>query len=178
MRVGSKVAISRMDSDGNWSPPDGEIAGTIIAIINGCNNDGDDFIEAVQIRWANGRVETRQLKGEDDLGDWEVTDITPLCYANIYLHDRAYGGPEEGGWWYDTYSPIDGDSDWDTSPPPYGHFPSTTDADNAMKAIAKWCNEENSRRRSPSSMASEGHFVAIQESWPAEYSPARRPHYC
>lgn len=24
-------------------------------------------------------------------------------YVNIYLHDRRYGGPEEGGWWYDVW---------------------------------------------------------------------------
>ena len=26
-------------------------------------------------------------------------------YANIYLDDRAYGGPEEGGWYYN-YSEV------------------------------------------------------------------------
>ena len=24
-----------------------------------------------------------------------------LVYVNVYLVHRAYGGPEEGGWWYD-----------------------------------------------------------------------------
>lgn len=23
-------------------------------------------------------------------------------YVNAYDHNRAYGGPEEGGWWFDT----------------------------------------------------------------------------
>lgn len=27
-------------------------------------------------------------------------------YVNIYEASRAYGGPEEGGWWFDTGSPI------------------------------------------------------------------------
>lgn len=27
-------------------------------------------------------------------------------YANAYLTDRLYGGPEEGGWWYDTGEPV------------------------------------------------------------------------
>ncbi len=26
----------------------------------------------------------------------------PRDYANVYLVQLAYGGPEEGGWWYDT----------------------------------------------------------------------------
>ena len=27
---------------------------------------------------------------------------TVAYYVNEYRTDRAYGGPEEGGWWYDT----------------------------------------------------------------------------
>jgi len=27
-------------------------------------------------------------------------------YANAYLTDRLYGGPEEGGWYYDVGEPI------------------------------------------------------------------------
>lgn len=27
-------------------------------------------------------------------------------YVNIYAAGRAYGGPEEGGWWYDVASPV------------------------------------------------------------------------
>jgi hypothetical protein len=27
-------------------------------------------------------------------------------YANIYLEDRAYGGAEEGGWWYNYREPC------------------------------------------------------------------------
>jgi len=28
-------------------------------------------------------------------------------YVNLYMLDRAYGGREEGGWWYDTGEPVD-----------------------------------------------------------------------
>lgn len=27
-------------------------------------------------------------------------------YVNIYAVSRAYGGPEEGGWWFDTGEPV------------------------------------------------------------------------
>lgn len=27
-------------------------------------------------------------------------------WVNVYRVDRAYGGPEEGGWWFDTGEPI------------------------------------------------------------------------
>lgn len=26
----------------------------------------------------------------------------PAWFVNVYSIDRVYGGPEEGGWWYDT----------------------------------------------------------------------------
>ena len=25
-------------------------------------------------------------------------------YVNVYMVDQAYGGPEEGGWWYNTWA--------------------------------------------------------------------------
>ena len=28
-------------------------------------------------------------------------------YANVYELDRRYGGDEEGGWWFTTYTPRD-----------------------------------------------------------------------
>lgn len=27
-------------------------------------------------------------------------------YVNVYSVDRGYGGPEEGGWWYETREPV------------------------------------------------------------------------
>jgi hypothetical protein len=41
-----------------------------------------------------------------------------------------------------------------------------------------WCEQENSKRRSPCSVLSEGHFVAWLEAWPAECVPSRKPYYC
>ena len=173
MRIGSRVAIAFMD-DGQYIVPALAIIGTVIHVENGGDRDGFESISDVTIRWDDGRIERRELQGDD----WELQDVTPVLYANIYLHDRAYGGPEEGGWWYDTYSPIDGDSDWDTAPPQHGHFPNEEKATQAMGAITRWCNAENSLRRSPSSVTSEGHYVVVMESWPAEFSPKQRPHYC
>jgi len=179
MRIGSRVAISHQNEDGTWerflvchAPK----LGTVIAVNIGCDMDGYDSIESLTIRWDDGRIENRKMEGEDEKGNWELADFTPQLYANLYLHDREYGGPEEGGWWYDTYTP--GDGDWMNDPPPYGHFSTVAEAEDAMEALEAWCEEENKHRRSPSSMASEGHFVARLESWPAEPMPARRPHYC
>lgn len=35
-------------------------------------------------------------------------DLPTQFQVGLYLHNRAYGGPEEGGWWYDTSS-LQGD---------------------------------------------------------------------
>lgn len=32
--------------------------------------------------------------------------MSDRLYVNIYDHGRAYGGPEEGGWWFDVGTPI------------------------------------------------------------------------
>lgn len=175
IRIGSIVTKIRMDAEGGWSVPDTADEGTVIELEHD-DRDGYEVIESMTVRWEDGRVETTKPEGEDQIGSWEIADATPELYANLYLQDREYGGPEEGGWWFDTYTPVDGD--WINDPPPYGHFASTGKAEEAYRRLKAWCEEENKTRRSPSSMASEGHFVARLESWPAEPMPTRRPYYC
>lgn len=29
-----------------------------------------------------------------------------MKYVNVYVVDRRFGGPEEGGWWFDTGTPV------------------------------------------------------------------------
>lgn len=45
------------------------------------------------------------------IGDEYISiDLLPKetkVWVNVYLHDREYGGSEEGGWWYDTYAGVD-----------------------------------------------------------------------
>ncbi len=86
-------------------------------------------------------------------------------YVNVYLIDRAYGGPEEGGWWYDTGTAIR----------------STQIAPNDDIVLAEaeaWCAEENAHRRSDvSSVLSEGRYVVYVEDQPAADYPAVTPHY-
>lgn len=178
IQVGSIVMIARMDSEGAWNVPEGSIEGTVIGLeADDC--DGRDTIESLTIRWSDGRVETCKPEGDDDTGGWEVYDATPTLYANLYLYDRAYGGSEEGGWFYDTYSPVSRDSgDWDTEPPAFGWFASVDEAYKASEALKAWCDIENRTRRSPSSVLSEGHYCVHTEEWPAEPMPARKPHYC
>jgi hypothetical protein len=37
--------------------------------------------------------------------DAEALEPAPW-FVNVYELDRAYGGPEEGGWWYDVRTPV------------------------------------------------------------------------
>lgn len=136
----------------------------------------DDYgrIDSVTIRWDDGKVgeHVRWVAISSDTL-LQLADVTPKVYVNIYLHNRAYGGPEEGGWTYDAYTPTtDLDDEIET-----GHFPSAEAAYDAyLKAMAK-CNEANKTRRSPSSVISEGHYEAMLEAWPAAQQPEFRPYY-
>jgi len=177
MKIGSRVEILRPGGV-TWSqgPLRWQEIGTVIGVNEECDGDGYHFLAGVSIRFDDGKVETISTCGEDEYGPWEVVDVTPLLYANIYLIDRAYGGPEEGGWWYTTYTPADGE--WSTDPPPHGLMPTQYIAKQAVAALDAWCELENATRRSIHSTASEGHFVVFQEAWPPEPSPKRKPHYC
>ncbi|WP_209124438.1 hypothetical protein [Alkalihalobacillus sp. BA299] len=35
------------------------------------------------------------------------TDPEMLVFVNVYGVERAYGGPEEGGWWYNTHDCLE-----------------------------------------------------------------------
>lgn len=39
-------------------------------------------------------------------GGYENGNNSVDVYLNVYEYGRNYGGPEEGGWWYDTWSPM------------------------------------------------------------------------
>lgn len=177
MKIGSRVQIQR-PNDGKipQGPVSGLETGTVIGVDEGCDGDGNYFAVAVSIRFDSGKVETVATCGVDKHGFWEVVDVTPRVYANIYLKNRAYGGPEEGGWWYPTYTPAD--REWSADPPQYGLMPSEELAELAVAALDTWCDLENATRPSIDSTASKGRFVVFQEAWPPEPSPKCKPHYC
>ena len=49
--------------------------------------------------------ELDEIVGDHDCGNASLHEVRPgqktLMYVNAYEVYRAYGGPEEGGWWYD-----------------------------------------------------------------------------
>ena len=98
----------------------------------------------------------------------------PAFYVVCVVHmDRAYGGPEEGGWWYDTTEPVVGPdiplpSVWRTM----------DEAQAACDALSDWCVEHNEGRREIGSVLSEGRYgTMIYEGQFPHPTPEERPHY-
>jgi hypothetical protein len=96
--------------------------------------------------------------------------ITPKRFVNVYLHDRAYGGPQEGGWWFDYYEPQEADC---------REFTTQEEAEAFLDKAQTEADDENANRRSDiGSVLSEGCFEVVLEAWAAEHYPKRRPVYC
>lgn len=98
----------------------------------------------------------------------------PAFYCvSIYHVDRAYGGHEEGGWYYDCGTPAH-EYGWHTV-----IFTSEVDAYAYREHLEdKVLPELNEGRPSISSVLSQGEYRAIVDegSYPQPF-PQRRPHY-
>jgi len=126
---------------------------------------GEDYDWQVVVRWQTGKIE--------EIDASELDDVTPKFYVNIYLWDRAFGGREEGNWYYNTYAPVDEDDSLRSV-----LAGSEEEAKTLFDLMQIQCDEENKSRRHPGSVISEGHYVVELEAWPAEYKPKERPRYC
>jgi len=89
-----------------------------------------------------------------------------MKYVTIWFKNRQFGGPEEGGWWYDTGYPE-------------FIFPAYTDEeveDLKLKA-ERFITENNEGRRPIGSVLSEGLYsVSVENVYPEAF-PAVIPHY-
>ena len=90
-------------------------------------------------------------------------------FVNVYLIDRAYGGPEEGGWYYEVGEFSDGEA-----------FPDEREEDiqRALNQAKARCDDYNENRNSDiGSVLSEGRYVVRVENHPGENFPDVKPHY-
>jgi len=87
-------------------------------------------------------------------------------YINTYLDDRAYGGPEEGGWYFNTSELVD------SVPLPAGGSYPHWRAECKMREV-----EMNEGRPSISSVSSMGQYRIAIESHHGKNYPKERPHY-
>lgn len=153
LRVGSRV-----HRDGS------DVVGTIIRIVYDWDSEESWRPRRIDVRFEDGHI--CDFSDEDEIS--ELVDVTPRVYLNVYLHDRAWGGPEEGGWWFDTYEHI----------PDESTMVKAEDVDAELAKKRQWCQEQNKSRNPPWSVVSEGHFVAHLEAWPGTHQPIRKPQYC
>jgi len=103
------------------------------------------------------------------MSEESVMKYVNTTFVNVYLIDRAYGGPEEGGWYFPVGEFIRGSAfrAWDE-----WHIKK------CEKNLQSWCDEQNEGRNSDiSSVNSEGEFVVRKESKPGENYPKNMPHY-
>tara|TARA_E500000331_G_scaffold216460_1_gene207451 strand:- start:133 stop:576 length:444 start_codon:yes stop_codon:yes gene_type:complete len=101
----------------------------------------------------------------------EEEDIERICrntYVNTYETDKAFGGREEGGWWYDFGYPVES-----------VHFEYRYEAEEAFPQIeAKWQHlNEVEDRRDPGSTLCDGYYKTWFDDKFGEAFPKSKPTY-
>lgn len=129
---------------------------------------------------ANGTADHEAVDhdAKDFHRDQQAADKPFFYTVAIYLVDKRYGGPEEGGWYYDTGTRIDDPSD-------HGRFDAPAVFRNQAEAIAACTalNEAldvgaNKGRPCISSVLSQGRYQAeVHDGYPPAHYPTERPHY-
>ena len=111
--------------------------------------------------------------------------VTPAFWTvAIYMIDRAYGGREEGGWWYTTGQRIDTPEDGIEAADLLSVFPNSVgNAEDEACAHCRVLNERlnataNIGRRDIGSVLSRGRYAAgVFPGYAPRGFPERRPHY-
>lgn len=89
-----------------------------------------------------------------------------LKFVVIWFNTREYGGPEEGGWYFDTGEPVK----------VYTCY-SVGEVEFYQKRAERMVAGSNEGRRPLSSVLSTGRYsVTVEDEKPEAY-PANRPHY-
>lgn len=118
----------------------------------------------------------------------EASPVQP-CYVTLYRHDRPYGGPEEGGWWYDLIVPEESI-----------RVPSREAAERLVEnlrdrvremtatarrerqdAELRECEWAEARGLEPGDLPEGPGYTRFRvriESLPGEHATTERPHYC
>lgn len=125
--------------------------------------DYQEFVD--RDREIEGRI--IELLERVEAADEPVTESEELVYVTAYAVTRHYGGPEEGGWWYDWYEPIQ-------------TVPTTSeDADRIADGLrAKHSdNDQNGPQGRFSVLGNGSDLVVLVEDSPADCTTTTRPHY-
>lgn len=105
--------------------------------------------------------------------------LPPFYTVAVYKADRAYGGPEEGGWYYECGERIDDLRECAFAQPVIFGNQLEAEAIAFCQSINKRLEETiNKDRREISSVLSEGRYVArLCEGYPETHYPKERPRY-
>lgn len=119
-----------------------------------------------------------------DLFDEEPVEEREPAFYTVALayHDRAYGGPEEGGWYFDTYTPATErlapslDDKWDL-PRTFRRLDDACSWAECLLHMIKECNANEGRYRA-GSVLSRGDWLTayVFDEFPC-ILPKERPHY-
>lgn len=142
--------------------------------------DGDYDVVMSELNWEQARDYLDRNTTPENAGELVISqELPPKFYVVcVALHDRAYGGPEEGGWWYDTYQPEVSEAAWLTHEAggPW-LFRDLKDA----QAKVRWLDEQlasvNKDRYGPNSVLSQGHYVGYAFDGYPHRIPQERPTY-
>ena len=99
--------------------------------------------------------------------------IDHIYCISVYMVDRAYGGPEEGGWWYDYGDPV---LENGIPTPVFVH--SLDEAFSIRDEMDKKLDDFNKGRPSIDSVLSQGRYEAVIDTdrLPRHF-PETRPYY-
>lgn len=95
--------------------------------------------------------------------EYRKTALVGVAAFTFGMADRHYGGPEEGGWWYDSFKPI------------RTFYVSKKRADALYLRLMAVRDKLNEGRREIGSILSDGVYAVypgVEEAYPTE-----RPHY-
>ena len=87
-------------------------------------------------------------------------------YVNAYIVTLGYGGPEEGGWWYDINAPLASI-----------RVRTEEQAEIAFNLLEDLYREDWSEEPKRSSVASNGDLRIVIEGDRAQFTPETKPHY-
>jgi len=168
MRMYDRVTVLHDD-------PDKNMVGTVVGTASYCVDDRDfttmDGVGTMRTEY----VVVLDYKDQAYMGE-DVAFISHLIvhedclepapwYVNVYEEDRGYGGPEEGGWWYNIATPV------------WHERLDTKDRAEARKLELEEMYPEEGDRPVSSVIYSGGAYTIRIENHPPVAQPQTTPHY-
>ena len=101
------------------------------------------------------------------LTGWAMHSAVPRWYVNEYEERRRYGGPEEGGWWFDAGHYITC----------HGAYPFRSMAVRRWRRLQSYVADLRADRHKPGNVLCSGWPVLYVENAPGASWPDRRPRY-